>query len=155
MIELLGKPSAQRRTRKAAIAAAVAASAATLFASVPAATAAPSTVTADPSSQIKITSSALDYGAANDSVFTFTPYFYARSALVEGTLRADGCVRAYASTYAGPSRRLDYKSTSLKCNTTVPVKLELKADIPGGADRILVEIRDSATNLIASGWVYR
>ncbi|WP_155848929.1 hypothetical protein [Amycolatopsis vancoresmycina] len=116
----------------------------------PSAVAAPSTAAAAPATRLEVGSS-----TADESYFDFTPYFYARSALVEGTLHAVGCVRAYAATYAGPSHRLDYRSTSLKCNTTVPVKLELKADVPGGADRILVELRDDAGNLLASGWVYR
>ncbi|MBE8517432.1 hypothetical protein ILP97_07930 [Amycolatopsis sp. H6(2020)] len=101
-------------------------------------------------------SSTAAHSAAEETSFTFphTTYFYARSALVEGFLYTDTCVRIYASTYAGPSRRLDYKSTSLKCVDS-KIKIELKADIPGGADRILFEVRDANGNLIASWWECR
>ncbi len=150
MVQLLDKPSARRRGRTAGVVvAAVAASAATLFAAAP-------TATAAPAGQVATSTSTAAHRAAEEAwgEFDHTTYFYARSALVEGFLYTDTCVRIYASTYAGPSRRLDYKSTSLKCVNS-KVKIELEADIPGGADRILFEVRDAAGNLIASWWEYR
>ncbi|MEU4248337.1 hypothetical protein AB0F15_13095 [Amycolatopsis sp. NPDC026612] len=126
--------------------AAVAASAATLFAAAPAASAAPA-------GQVATSSSTAAHSAAEEAAIDFphTTYLYARSALVEGFLYTDTCVRIYASTYAGPSRRLDRKSTSLKCVDS-KIHIELEANIPGGADRVLFEVRDAAGNLIASWW---
>ncbi|WIX92460.1 hypothetical protein [Amycolatopsis sp. DG1A-15b] len=147
MTKLLDKQPAPRRTRKTAVLlTAMAASAATLFAAAPAATAAPAGHAATSSS------TAAQRAAKEASIsFAYNYYLYARSALVEGFLYTDTCVRVYAATYAGPSRRLDYKSTSLKCVNS-KVKLELEANIPGGADRILIEVRDAAGNLLDYWW---
>ena len=147
MTELLDKQPAQRRTRKTAVLlAAMATSAAALFATAPAATAAPV-------GHAATSSGAATQRAAEEAwgPFFYNYYLYARSALVEGFLYTDTCVRVYAATYAGPSRRLDYKSTSLKCVDS-KVRLELEANIPGGADRILIEVRDAAGNLLGSWW---
>ena len=147
MLELFDRSSAPRRARKTGtVVAAVAAIAATLFAAAPIAIAAPA-------GHVATSSSVAAHRAAEDAWgrLDYTAYFYARSALVEGFLYTDTCVRVYAATYAGPTRRLDYKSTSLKCVDS-KVKLELEADIPGGADRILFEVRDAAGNLITYWW---
>ncbi|MFI6095073.1 hypothetical protein ACIA8G_05935 [Lentzea sp. NPDC051213] len=139
------KQSTRRRAKTAAVVAAVAATTTALLASAPAATAAPS---------VQLTANG--QLSANSIIIEKPQYhYYARSAMVEGTLDTDECVRVYAATYAGPTRRLDYRSTSLKCDVKVPFKLELKADVPGGADRILLEVRDSAGNIRFSTWDYR
>ncbi|SMC94763.1 hypothetical protein [Lentzea albidocapillata] len=119
--------------------------AAALLAPAPAATAAPS-VQPTAHGQLSV-----------NSIIIEKPryHYYARSAMVEGTLDTNECVRVYAATYAGPTRRLDYRSTSLKCDVKVQFKLELKADVRGGADRILLEVRDSAGNVRVSTWNHR
>jgi hypothetical protein len=77
------------------------------------------------------------------SYFSGTVTFSNRSGNVSGTFHAVGCKRLYGDAYAG-STRLDYRSTSLRCDSTTQENIPLSCDVPGGANHIIVSIRNNA-----------
>lgn len=81
------------------------------------------------------------------SYFSGTVTFSNRSANVSGTFGAVGCKRLYGDAYAG-NTRLDYRSTSLRCNSTTQETIPLTCNVPGGANHVIVSILDNDGN----GW---
>jgi hypothetical protein len=74
--------------------------------------------------------------------FAGTVTWYNRSVGVVGTFNADGCERVLASSLVGITTALDTRSTSLHCNTQTSENIPLSANVPGGADRVYIDIRD-------------
>jgi hypothetical protein len=79
--------------------------------------------------------------------FAGTVTWYNRSVGVVGTFNADGCERVLARSIAGITG-LDTRSTSLHCNTQTSENIPLSADVPGGADRVYIDIRDEYGTVI-------
>jgi hypothetical protein len=126
------------RTRLAAGATALAAIAGVAFGGAPAASAAdyPYAV---------IEKSHLQFGA---TYVTGKVTFYNRSAGVTGTGHFVGCRTLYAwAIDKQPGDKevvLDVGSTSPQCDKNHPINIPLEANIAGGADRVLLELRDGA-----------
>ncbi|MEV6443062.1 hypothetical protein [Amycolatopsis sp. NPDC051716] len=67
--------------------------------------------------------------------------WYNRSVGIVGSLNSSGCERALARSIVN-LKELDARSTSLRCNTVTSVSFSLSADVPGGADRVYVDLTD-------------
>ncbi|RSM78100.1 hypothetical protein DL991_18630 [Amycolatopsis sp. WAC 01375] len=133
----------RRRRRRTAAAAGVAA-VGLVFASAPAATAAPASVVRD---------FYVDYGA---SYASGTATFTNRSVILDGTLHAVGCGRViYGDAYAGPndSDYLGSGSSTPRCDGNWPFHVPVPADKPGGADRVLITL--AAPDGYDAVWVFR
>jgi hypothetical protein len=73
--------------------------------------------------------------------FSGTVTFYNRSVGVVGAFNASGCERAYATSLVD-STALDARSTSLHCDTVTDANFSLSADVPGGANRVYLAIKN-------------
>ncbi|NIH83899.1 hypothetical protein [Amycolatopsis granulosa] len=77
-----------------------------------------------------------------------TMTWYARAVRLDGTLRSlssSGCRRAYAVAYDSGGGRLDEGSTSAQCGDRIgPFRIDLTADVPGGAAIVSVCLLDGA-----------
>ncbi|MDX8147651.1 hypothetical protein SK854_36460 [Lentzea sp. BCCO 10_0061] len=126
------------KTRLAAGVTALAATAGMVFG------AAPSAAAADyPYADIEM--SHLKFGA---TYVTGRVTFYNRSASVVGTGHFVGCRTLYAwAIDKQPGDKevaLDVGSTSPQCDKDHPINIPLEANIAGGADRVILELRDGA-----------
>lgn len=86
----------------------------------------------------------LQYGA---SYLTGRVTFYNRGASVNGTAHLVGCRTFYAWTIDKQGDKevpLDVKSSSPKCDGNFAIDIPLEANIVGGADRVIIEMRDGA-----------
>jgi hypothetical protein len=103
------------------------------------AAAAPASAAAYPTTNFLIKDGAGGY-------FSGTVTWYNRSVGVVGAFNADECERVYASSLVNTTR-LDARSTSLHCNTVTSENIPLSADVPGGANRVYIDIRDRYGNV--------
>ncbi|MFG1644505.1 hypothetical protein ACGFMK_29830 [Amycolatopsis sp. NPDC049252] len=108
--------------------------------------AAPATAAAYPTSSFKI-----QYG---ESYYNGTVTFFNRSVGVTGAFKASNCRRIYVKPFAG-STRLDFKSTSLWCNTAGTAPVDAEADVPGGADNVWVYMTDETDAYLKGVTCYR
>lgn len=136
------------RTRLAAGAAALAAAASLALGAAPAASAA-----AYPTSTIGAED--VDYGA---TYMTGKITWYNRAVNVSGPAHFVGCRTVYVTTYDihadGTWHYLDARSTSPRCDTNYFVDLGPTADVIGGADVVLVEMRDGSGTRLPYAWRY-
>lgn len=136
------------RTRLAAGVAALAAAASVAFGAAPAASAA-----AYPTSTIGAED--VDFGA---TYMTGKVTWYNRSVNVSGPAHFVGCRTVYVTTYDrhadGTWHFLNDRSTSPRCDTNYFVDLGPTADVAGGADAVLVEMRDGSGAPLPYAWKY-
>lgn len=86
----------------------------------------------------------LQFGA---TYMTGTVTFYNRSVGIKGPAHFVGCrtIHAWSVDIQGSvDKILDYGSTSPKCDRDYFVDIPLEANIPGGAERVVIELRDGA-----------
>jgi hypothetical protein len=85
----------------------------------------------------------IKYGA---SYMTGTIAFYNRSVSVTGPAHFVGCRTIYAIAYdiqeGGGLKRIDIGSSSPQCDRDHFINIPLSADTPGGADMVMLEMRD-------------
>lgn len=85
----------------------------------------------------------IKYGA---SYLTGTITFYNRSVSVTGAAHFVGCRTIYATAYdiqeGGGLKRIDIGSSSPQCDRDHLINIPLSADTPGGADMVMLEMRD-------------
>ena len=113
---------------------AAAAAVLTFVSAPPVAAAAPASVDAYPTSDFYIE-------GYDGSYFSGTVTWYNRSVGVAGIYNAVGCTRVYMAALDG-RRVLDERSTSLHCNKVTLENIPLSANVPGGADRVYIDIRN-------------
>lgn len=80
------------------------------------------------------------------SYMTGTITFYNRSVSVKGPAHLVGCRTIYATAYdiqeGGGLKRIDIGSSSPQCDKDHLINIPLDADTPGGADMVMLEMRD-------------
>ncbi|MGW6928996.1 hypothetical protein ACWGE0_02965 [Lentzea sp. NPDC054927] len=85
----------------------------------------------------------IKYGA---SYMTGTVTFYNRSVNVSGPAHFVGCRTIYAIAYdiqeGGGLKRIDIGSSSPQCDKDHLINIPLSADTGGGADMVMLEMRD-------------
>ncbi|MET7996370.1 hypothetical protein ABZU76_36325 [Amycolatopsis sp. NPDC005232] len=113
---------------------AAAAAALTLVAAPTVAAAAPAGAAAYPTSYFLVKDGTGGY-------FSGRVTWYNRSVGIVGSLNSSGCERALARSLVD-TKQLDAKSTSLRCNTVTSFNVSLSADVPGGANRVYVDLTD-------------
>lgn len=120
--------------RRFGLTVAAAAGALTFAAAPTVAAAAPAGAAADPTSYFLLKDGTGGY-------FSGRVNWYNRSVGVVGSLNSSGCERALARSIVD-LKELDARSTSLRCNTITSFDVSLSANVPGGANRVYVELTD-------------
>jgi hypothetical protein len=124
----------------------IVAAAAAVLTLVAAPTAAPTVAAAAPASAVAYPTTDFLIRDGAGGYFSGTVTWYNRSVGVVGAFNAHDCERVLARSIVDLTA-LDARSTSLHCNTQTSENIPLSADVPGGANRVYIDIRDEYGNV--------